>query len=178
MVVPCAHCLLEIILLSMSIREITCACKHLPALWWRHFPFCLSEENHGVIESMYNVMVVIKWPFLCISTNWLLKCFWCCQRGQRSMSGLLVYIVYFYQKTKIKAIEEKKKKRTRILKDIHSLFAFGGHCDFSLAPPRTSRLIRGLASRLKKCNSVLCSSKYLKSKTLGKSTIHLVSLIF
>lgn len=77
------------------------------------------------------------------------------------MSGLLVYIIYFYQKTKIKAIEEKN----RILKDTHSLFAFGGHCDFSLAPPSTICLIRGLASRLKKCNKVLCSSKYLQSKT-------------
>jgi hypothetical protein len=64
-------------------------------------------------ESMYVVMLsaVIKWPFLCISTNWLLKCFWCCQRGQRSMSGLLVYIIYFYQKTKIKAIEKKEKNQ-------------------------------------------------------------------
>lgn len=90
-----------------------CACKCLSALWWKHFPFCFSNESRGVIESMYDVMVVmssaiIKWPFLCISTNWLLKCFWCCQGGQRSMSGLLVYIIYFYQKTKIKAIEEKK----------------------------------------------------------------------
>lgn len=29
------------------------------------------------------------------------------------MSGLLVYIIYFYQKTKIKAIEEKKQNFER-----------------------------------------------------------------
>lgn len=163
----------------MYTRKVVCACKHLSILGWKYFTFYFSHENHGVIESMDDAMVVmlsalIRWPFLCIFTNWLLKCFWCRQRSQRSMSGLLVYIIFFYQKTEIKAIEEK---RNRILRDIHSLFAFGGHCDFSLAPPNTSCLIGGLASRLKKCNKVLYNSKYLRSKTLEKFTIHLVSLI-
>lgn len=73
-----------------------------------------------------------------------------------------------------------RKKNPGILKDIHSLFTFGGHSDFffPLAPPNKSCLIRGLASRLKKCNQVLFSSKYLHSENFEKPTIHLMSLIF
>lgn len=95
-----------------------CLCmQSVSVLGWKYFTFYFSHENHGVIESMDDVMVVmssalIRWPFLCISTNWLLKCFWCRHRSQRSMSGLLVYIIFFLSENRNKSYWRKKKQNS------------------------------------------------------------------